>query len=970
MNMSFLTLGGDSISAMQLMSLLREQGIEISIRNILQAKNVAQLAASATTATESSIVVAEEKHDEAFELSPIQQMFFEMSADPKIQFNQSFLLRINSGVSADQLNKAIHAVVERHSMLRARFSRDNNGKWMQHISSDVSSSYLFKVHQASELDQLLPLANATQLSLDIENGPLFAADLVNVDGEGQMIYLVAHHLVIDLVSWRIIMGDLANLMQGQPLSAIKPFPFQAWNQLQRDYAQDSLTAPEVMPITIPAANYAYWGMQGKSNTFRDTGRERFKLDSRVTTMLLSTCHKALKTEAMDIFLAALVHSFEVTFNDRAVPAVFSEGHGRETWSNEIDLSRTVGWFTTISPVHIEAGTDIIETIRRTKDIRRSLPGNGLQYFASRFLNKDCKEAFKSHWPLEILFNYHGQFQQQGGDDSDLQIVPLSTDDFSKDMERLALFDINATVNDGVAEFTLIYNKQSLHQERIAQWMASFRTVLYQAAVRLQYMATDWTLTDFPLLGIDYNALTKLKRERIPALRIQKLDDIEDIYPCSPMQQSILAAHTSRKGFYEINTIFKLTSNNGTPISIPQLHSAWQSMIDRHPILRTLFIPSVSKNALYDQVVLRSGYAKARLQHFESKVEGMQLTTLPELAQLLPNPHDDDPAALPHRLTTVKTPSGVVFVRAEISHALIDGATLQTLLDEFGAAYYGTVNSVPAPLYGDYIKHIQSNNDEATSQYWSQYLREVSQRCIIPTVLKSADKKSPEKELKTAAVPALPKVTELNAYCKENGITLSNLLRTVWAILLSQHAKTSQANFGYIVSGSAETTGMERIGEAVGPFFNLLPCCISVEKDASVIGLLKEMQKDATAALPYQSGFVKDFVDAKALFNSIVNFRKYGSASVDALPESSFDATPANNGNNVEDHIEWKPIRTHDPFEYDVAVEMLEADSAVDVQLKYWSHKLGEKQAEGIAKDYQNVLEKLITGKYSTIKQLI
>lgn len=945
MNLSFLTLGGDSISAMQLMSNLREQGIDVSIRNVLQAKNIPQLAASASTATESTMITAVETYD-AFELSPIQQMFFEMVSDPNIQFNQSFLLRIPSGISAIELNEAIYAVVERHSMLRARFNRDSDGKWMQHISSDVAGSYRFQVHKTGELDELLPLAKATQLSLDIENGPLFAADLVDVDGEGQMVYLVAHHLVIDLVSWRIIMGDLASMMQGQPLSHLKPLPFQAWTQLQSDFAQEQSIPSEVMPLDIPAANYSYWGMQDKPNTFRDIGREQFKLDSRVTSMLLGSCHKALRTETMDIFIAALAHSFEVTFSDRAAPAIFSEGHGRETWSNDIDLSRTVGWFTTISPVHVRSGIDILDTIRRVKDIRRSLPGNGLQYFASRFLNPECRDAFAKHWPLEILFNYHGQFQQQNGEDSELQIVPLSLDDFSKDMQRLALFDINATVSDGVAEFTLMYNQNSAHQDKIAQWMASFRTLLYQAAVRLQYMTPEWTQTDFPLLGQDFD-LDQLMGQRIPSLRVHNLEDIEDIYPCSPMQQSILSGHEKRQGFYEISTIFKLTPKSSTPVNIQQLHSSWQSMIDRHPILRTVFIASVSKSSRYDQVVLRAGAAKARLQHYDAKVEGTQLASLPELSYLLPNPLDDDPAALPHRLTTVQTPSGKVFLRAEISHALIDGMTLQTLLDEFGAAYYGTVNAVSAPRYAEYIENlgsrVKSGADEEAKRYWGEYLRQVDDSCIIPSVLKSKDK-SAARELRTSLVPALPSLDTLNAFCKSSNVTLSSLLRAAWALVLSAHTESRQVSFGYIVAGSESS--MARIHETVGPFFNLLPCCMSIDKQESVQAILAKMQRDATAAIPHQQQFVKDFCDAKGLYNSIFNFRKYATGN----------AIGDDDGTGAEDDIEWTPVKTHDPFEYDVAVEALEAAGAVSVELKWWTGRIGERQANGLAEEFKRVIE--------------
>jgi hypothetical protein len=127
-------------------------------------------------------------------------------------------------------------------------------------------------------------------------------------------------------------------------------------------------------------------------------------------MLLTNCHTAFKTETVELLLASLIQSWSRVFVDRPIPAVFNEGHGREPWSSDIDISRTVGWFTALSPILVTPSEDPTDTVRKVKDFKRRIPGNGRPYFARRCLTDEGCERYKTHWPMEILFNYLGQYQ--------------------------------------------------------------------------------------------------------------------------------------------------------------------------------------------------------------------------------------------------------------------------------------------------------------------------------------------------------------------------------------------------------------------------------------------------------------------------------------------------------------------------------------------------------------------------------
>ena len=189
----------------------------------------------------------------------------------------------------------------------------------------------------------------TQASLNIQQGPLFAADLFNVKGDDQMIFLTAHHLCVDMVSWRIILQDLQEFLETGSLTAEKPLSFQAWCAMQAEQSQKQ-TFKDLLPFHVMSADLAYWAMEGQKNTYKDVELETFVVDEALTALAMGDCHKALRTEPLDLFLSTIAHSFSRTFSDRATPTLYNESHGRE--NPNLDLSRTVGWFTTLCPLHV------------------------------------------------------------------------------------------------------------------------------------------------------------------------------------------------------------------------------------------------------------------------------------------------------------------------------------------------------------------------------------------------------------------------------------------------------------------------------------------------------------------------------------------------------------------------------------------------------------------------------------------
>ena len=412
---SFLSLGGDSISAMQAMGQCRKNGIGLTVQEILRSKSIIDLASCAKE-VHMPCYDEEEEVERAFDLSPIQYLWFKLPNQGSLKsshFNQSFFLRIIRNTQECEFRQAIETLISRHSMLRARFSQTTEGIWQQRVTKEVVKSYRFRSHEIESQDQATAAIADSQATLDPTNGPLFAVDLFNLKRGDQLVFLVGHHLVIDLVSWRTILEELEELLKDPTTpSMVRPLPFQTWCRLQLEHSR-SVQVSKVLPAsTIPILDFSYWGITDRENTYGNARNQCFEMDPNITSLFLSQSHNALRTEPVDLLLSTLIYSWSEIFTDRAVPAVYNEGHGREPWSPDTDVSRTVGWFTTVYPVYVlvSASDDLIDTIRRVKDYRRRIVDNGRPYFASRCLTTEGREAFGSHWPWEISFNYLGQYQ--------------------------------------------------------------------------------------------------------------------------------------------------------------------------------------------------------------------------------------------------------------------------------------------------------------------------------------------------------------------------------------------------------------------------------------------------------------------------------------------------------------------------------------------------------------------------------
>ncbi|WVV49136.1 condensation domain-containing protein [Pseudomonas sp. NA13] len=388
---SFFALGGDSILGLKLISRLREQGYSLTPRDLFRSPTPAALA-HVTTA----LLAQAEQGDVTgpMPLMPLHQWFFDQQQPQAAHWNQSVLADSDRRLEPAIVQATLDRLVAHHDALRLRFT-DVDGQWQAHIAPVAPAQLTCCEHP----EQLLQVAQ----SLELQHGPLFAAALL--EGTPQRLYLVAHHLVVDAVSWTPLLEDFQQLYPAlergeSPTLPAKTTSYRQWAEHLQAHAAKV------------AAEHRYWRAQiGANPPPMATVAERQTLSARWdasrTQQWLTESHGAYRTQPEELLIAALAATL-AEVEQRSDIVVDLERHGRDAPFAGLDVGRTVGWFTTLYPLRVNASGAAGEQVRNAKQALRDVPGQGLGYG----LLRQRGELPASHG--DVLFNYLGHEQTPAG----------------------------------------------------------------------------------------------------------------------------------------------------------------------------------------------------------------------------------------------------------------------------------------------------------------------------------------------------------------------------------------------------------------------------------------------------------------------------------------------------------------------------------------------------------------------------
>ncbi|KAI2636178.1 acetyl-CoA synthetase-like protein [Xylaria nigripes] len=938
---SFQSYGGDSLQAIQVVGKCRSQFLQVNIMPILKGDTIKQLSLKSSRRLRESSVV--EKTNSSFTLSPIQHLYVRSNPPSTHYFNQTRVIRLKQTFKSETVREALLQVIRAHSMLRARLVRDGTGKPHQLIEQEAHLH--FQHIYASSLDKVVASIKTSQRKVDLSSGPVVAAELISLNDQ-LLLSLTVAHFSIDIVSWGIIFEDFEScLRHGQP-SAPASLPFQAWCQQLEEAFEGEWSRKRLLPFELPTNDFGNFFSFANPNTYGNVLTRKFHTSSSITNGLLNSC-TALSLSVLDILLAVIFKGFADSFPTLQSLVIHSEGHGRQAWREDQDISRTVGWFTSLAPIPAPKTNDNIwHAAQRIRHLRDQLLHGGMPYFASRF--RASEEGLDTLQPMAIVFNYMGQEQQEADSvDTLFEALPEfqgeSGDYASDDMPRFSIFEIAAEVRHGEMHFTFMWPEGLECEGDISGLVDRCQAVLESSTAECDEIlfVPSCDLTE---LQVDYDTSLSILRHAEEKLSSHPASIVK-ISPTSATQRAMLLSQDVNCRFFQTRLVFSIQHSNGK-LDSSKFLSAWKQLVNRHAILRTIFVRRPGDPDLFDQVILER--TEPLIELIDAEFDQAQ-----SLIQLPPAQWEEHKPQL--KLTVTNGTSNQMLLLLECSHAMTDHISLQLMFQELSVPWSDSKENAIEEIV-QFVNLFDERNRDNTHEsdlFWRRMFT-ANPRCHLRHNAAYPEAWNKHRSL-TLSLETDTR-TALQSLCERASLTMALVIRFAWAVVLSQYLDSNRVAFGYVVAGrDVDFPGIESI---VGPCLSILGCVADLgDREMTVATYLKMLQDQFLESLPHQCGYLEfaaasvresqgqdsSVTPTNVHFDTLVNFRSHPKKKED-------DSGP-----------QFRVESESDPFDYAV---VLEVDSyptgEMQVTFSYWEEPVDDDKVKDISDRLAEVLDQIPT----------
>ncbi|MDE1476885.1 amino acid adenylation domain-containing protein [Xenorhabdus bovienii] len=891
-NDNFFALGGDSIQSIQIVARARKAGIYFEARQLFENQTIAQLATVVTELIEEH----QEIKPGLFPLLPIQQWFFEQQMVNPSHFNLSLTLKCHHPLALDNLKQAIITLINHHDALRLTFSQQQ-GQWQQQYGETVAD-FSVAFHDLSSLktaeieSEIKDIAGQMQSSLSIAESKLMAVTLVACGvQQPQRLLMVIHHLLVDGVSWRVLIEDLQTLCQQIENGTIPALPrhhfsLQGWGEKLQRYAHDNQADKELKfwqqwVAEAHEVRLLPIDQQRDVNLARDSIMLTRRLSEEMTEKFIRDLPRVFNTQINDALLTALLRTFTRWTGDNQL-LLHMEGHGRENLfpQTQIDISRTVGWFTSLFPVllcndfpqddSLQNSDNSLMLLRSVKEQLRKIPSRGLGYGVLRYLGQD--EKLQTMTTPEISFNYLGNLD---AGQSDNEMFSLSEQSMGAlrdpQQQREHLIDISGAIINGCLEIYWNYNQTIHHSQTIARLADDYMQELQTLVKHSHAQEVRYTPSDFPLMTWDQVDLDTAFSH------FTNHSAVEDAYPLSPMQQGILfhSLYAEEPGAYYVT--LRCTLNGKMNQTLFQ--QAWREVIQRHPALRTAII--AGERPL--QVVLREAELDFHFIDWHTFPEEEQRVRLGELAledrkQTVNFTH---PSLM--RIWLVKLAEGRYHLIWGSHLIILDGWSVPIVLGDVMNCYQSLTENMPVRLekagtYREYIAWLNQQDNREAEIWWREQLKGFVTPTQLGRHLHHRGNQVSGQICQEHHQHFRIGIDKLEQFCQQHRITLNTLVQGVWAELLCRYTGRRDVLFGITVSGRpVEIPAIENIA---GLFISTLPFRAHFATTTSLSEWLLALQTTQTQLFDYQYSSLVDIhrwseiPDSSPLFESVLVYENY------------------------------------------------------------------------------------------------
>ncbi|WP_405186299.1 amino acid adenylation domain-containing protein [Streptomyces anulatus] len=982
---SFFDLGGDSIMSIQLVSHLRQSGLVLIPQDIFEHKTVQALAHVARetgrrATSEDAAAVGD------IPLTPIVHWLRDQGG-PVDGFHQAVLLRVPGGLRADRLTTAVQALVDHHDAFRLRLDRSTPG-WtleVRPVGSVLAADCVRRVPAGGVSgDGLLRLLSEetarAQRELDVTDGRMIRVAWFDAgpDRPGRLLFM-ANHLACDGVSWRVVVPDLVGAYQDAEAGrapVLRPVEtsLRHWCRSLSEQARTPKRQAEIplweKMLDVRGPRFARRALDTAQDTTGTARSRTVVYEAERARHLFTTIPLAFHCEINDVLLTALAVAVQRCLGTTGDVLIDVEGHGREPVVPGADLSRTIGWFTSMYPVRMAPGTAAESTVmpsgaalgdalRRVKEQLRAIPDKGIGFGMLRHLGpEEGRRKLAAAEPRDIGFNYFGRFllPSEGGEeawspapeagmtagaDADMPLDhPLSINALTEDTPEGTALRIAFSWAAGVVEDDRV-------DELIGHW---FQVLDALAAHAAEPGAGGRTPSDFPLVALGQLEIELLEREH-PGL--------DEILPLSSLQLGMLYhlllgslnspgggnAEGSAHALYTVQFWLELAGGLDTGA----LRRAFRSLLDRHRNLGAAFVhiglPQPVQVFRPDVEVPWQERDLSELLEDEQEREMERL-----LVKERSRPYDPVKAPL-LRVLLVSLGDGRHRLVLSMHHILLDGWSLPVVVGELFAHYRaeatGTPHALPAGTpFREYMRWLSHVDIKAAEDAWRTALDG-----FIPTRIGDRDPREPLPSRHLRFSLDEEATGALAGTARRHGLTLATVLQSCWGLVLGEETGHPDVVFGSVVSGRpADLPGVEKM---VGLFINTVPTRVRIDPAESLSDLFARIQDEQTRLLPYQHISLTDIrriTDSGDMFDTMMSFANY-----------PFDAEALR---HPAPGLELVRASGDDRQHYPLGVVISHRDDLLTVQVEYHPHLIDPDRAEDLVRRFVALLHRSAQAPYS------
>ncbi len=871
---NFFDLGGDSILGIQVIAGANRMGLELSTKDLFQYQTIAELSehvgAGRQVVADQGVITGEAP------LTPIQTWLYDVKKLPD-HFNISLNLKPERDLDIDILTRAFGELVKHHDALRMRFRKNEDGGWVQ-VNEDVEGNHLQleTLDLSGENDPVSALdavCSKKQASLSLSEGPVTRVLYVDLGAEhGRRLVIMVHHMIFDGISVRVMLEDLESLYTHlekgeEPRLMPKSTSWKYWCERLAEHA----SAPETL------AELSYWQSAAEKVSpiipvdFPDTvdtcaGTETISmlLTAEQTRALLKDVPSVYNTRINDVLLTALALA-TVEYTGAPTVPIALEGHGREEIFDDVDFSRTMGWFTCMFPLVLtleESERTPGAALKAIKEQIRAVPRNGIGYGLLRFINPETGKDLDVLNMLQLNFNYLGQFDADGSQSTLFSFSRESTGpEHAPEDTRGFHFEIVGAVLEGRLSIGWNYSSQKLKRENV-QKLADLNHKWLTAILEhcLSEEAGGRTPSDYPYVSLSQEQVDQL-HERYP--------NLENIYPAVPLQAGMLF-HT----FMEPESLTyreQMDLGLSGDLNVEVYQRSWAKLFERHEALRSVY---VQHETGFLQVILDAYEPDLRMMEADSP-EALERIKEEELTA--PVHLDAEPL---NRLVLVKYQDFYRMIWT-FHHTALDGWSTSLAMTEMKKLYAAGLQKIepdlypPAP-YENYIRWLQAQDPADARAYWEEQFKGFDDATLL--AFPEPAGREQVRHLLVDRRLTLEETEALESFAREHALTVGTLVTGAWALLLSRYTGRDDVAFG--VTGSGRPPSLRDVEKLIGLFINTLPLRLRIQPGMKVKEWLTGLQETQVAGRDFEYSTLADvqrFSEVEAgqpMFDSMMVFENF------------------------------------------------------------------------------------------------